>query len=65
MTTVNVGEKWMSNTLKVFRVLSRVENDGQVWIHYRDDSGREYSCWEESFVHRFSKDLTTDGPRRS
>lgn len=65
MITVNVGERWASSDSKTFRVLSKVEEGGHVWIHYSDEFGREYSCWEESFVYRFKKDLTTDGQRRS
>lgn len=58
--TVNAGDRWVSSDSKSFRVLSVLEKDNEVWIHYIDDHGREYSCWEESFIHRFRKDLTSE-----
>jgi hypothetical protein len=42
---------------KKFIVLHTVEQDGHTWVHYRDEVGnppREYSCYKESFLQRFS-----------
>ena len=51
------GSKWIGhNHLDVFRVLHTVELDGHMWIHYRQDSSaKEYSCYLESFLSRFSE----------
>jgi len=59
------GSLWSAGDGKYFRVLSVTEIDGNVWVHYREDKGskvpviqcREYSCYEESFVHRFREVL--------
>jgi hypothetical protein len=55
MQTIKLGSKWLGNDRKAFDVLAVVERDGHVWVHYRDQQGREYSCYQESFLLRFSE----------
>lgn len=51
---VKVGSRWEGDARKRFVVISVTEVDNHTWVHYRDDSGiREYSCYQESFIHRF------------
>ena len=55
---VKVGSKWAGNDSNVFRVIHVVELDDHTWIHYikenaSEESNREYSCYEESFLSRF------------
>lgn len=51
---VKPGSKWVSSEGKAFRVIHRIQLDGNVWIHYRcDTDSKEYSCYEDSFVGRF------------
>lgn len=52
--TVKPGSLWWSGT-EYFRVLSRAEVNGEVWIHYRKEASgaQEYSCYEQSFLQRF------------
>ena len=55
---VKVGSKWMGNDNNRFRVIHVIELDDHTWIHYMKDnapeeSTREYSCYEESFLSRF------------
>ena len=57
---VKVGSKWSGtgNEKNIFRVIHVVELDDHTWIHYikenaPEDSNREYSCYEESFLSRF------------
>ena len=61
--TIKVGSRWWAGSNKKFLVLAIVEaSDGNVWVHYRDDRGqysssencKEYSCYKESFLQRFS-----------
>ena len=54
---VKVGSKWVGVS-DTFRVIHVVELEGHTWIHYikenaLEDSNREYSCYEESFLSRF------------
>lgn len=54
------GSRWYGNSMHhVFVVIHEVEtNDGHTWIHYREQIGdppREYSCYKESFLQRFTK----------
>ena len=59
MQKVNMGEKWRSSDFETFRVISVVDVENQTWIHYmRIRDNLEYSCLEESFIHRFSRDLS-------
>ena len=60
--TVKVGSVWAGSEGRKFRVLSVVELEGHTWVHYREDRGnkvpviecKEYSCYLESFMARFS-----------
>lgn len=52
---INVGTKWQGTGRTQFVVISVTEVDEHIWVHYRDDKGtREYSCYKESFVQRYS-----------
>lgn len=57
---IKEGSRWWSSDNKVFIVLHTVEQEGHTWVHYRSEkiseSGtpQEYSCYEESFLSRFS-----------
>ena len=59
MNLPTIGSRWWAGGDKEFLVLGVVAQEGHVWIHYRDDNGeetpREYSCYVESFLERFSK----------
>jgi hypothetical protein len=58
------GSRWSSSTHKQFILLHEVETDGQVWVHYREESGKpdpiEYSCFKESFLSRFTLNANQD-----
>jgi hypothetical protein len=56
---VKEGSRWAGNDRTRFHVLSVVELEGHTWVHYikenaPEDSTREYSCYIESFLSRFS-----------
>jgi hypothetical protein len=54
---VKEGTRWMSADGKAFHVIHRIELDGQIWIHYIEENKencREYSCYEDSFLSRFT-----------
>ena len=63
MTKVKEGSVWRTTDDKKFRVLSVTEVEGHTWVHYRQDLGikvpvvecKEFSCYIESFVERFSE----------
>jgi len=58
---VKVGSKWWSVNGKVFHVIQRVVIEDKVWIHYicensdYETDNKEFSCYEESFLTRFTK----------
>jgi hypothetical protein len=54
------GTKWTDGRGKTFRVISKIEIEGNSWIYYireasDENETREYSCYEESFLSRFIK----------
>ena len=59
---IKEGSRWWAGDDKRFVVLHIVEQDGKTWVHYRNDNGnvfssagcKEYSCYKESFLERFS-----------
>ncbi len=49
--------RWSSGDGKVFHVISRVTIGDHVWIHYileDKEESKEFSCYEESFLARFT-----------
>jgi hypothetical protein len=54
------GSKWVGTGRDTFHVLSTVELEGHTWIHYIKETDketneiREYSCYLESFLSRFT-----------
>jgi hypothetical protein len=52
------GSRWTGNQRDTFRVLHTIELDAQTWVHYikenTDADPREYSCYLESFLQRFT-----------
>lgn len=58
---VKEGTLWQGGEDKRFRVISVSEVDGNTWVYYREEPKKyvpakdckEYSCFLESFVHRF------------
>lgn len=56
MKTIKDGSKWISTDHKEFYVLSTVELEGHLWVHYKSvKEEKEYSCYAESFLARFSE----------
>jgi hypothetical protein len=54
---VNIGSKWKSSDSVEFVVISRVEIDGNIWVHYRKENTsppQEFSCFEQAFLARFT-----------
>lgn len=58
MKAVTVGSRWWAGDNQRFVVIDVVTIEGHTWVHYRDDKNkenpREYSCYLESFLSRFS-----------
>ncbi len=55
---IKQGSKWVGNGDHIFRVIHVIDLEGHTWIHYikenaPEDSDREYSCYEDSFLSRF------------
>ena len=56
---IKQGSKWSGSYGKIFRVIQIVQIEGHTWIHYINDRSpenetREYSCYQESFLSRFT-----------
>jgi hypothetical protein len=53
------GSRWAGGDRDTFRVLTTVQElEGHTWVHYIKENvngePREYSCYLESFLQRFS-----------
>jgi len=58
MKLPKVGSKWRSGNFKHFYVKAVVELEGHTWVYYGEyGTDREYSCYLESFLERFSEEL--------
>lgn len=55
---IKEGSSWHgANDRTEFTVLHTVDDEeGHTWVHYRDNrpNPKEYSCYKESFLQRFS-----------
>jgi len=66
MTKVKEGSRWSSLDGKVFHVMHVVDVEGHTWVHYEQDNileSREFSCYLESFLQRFTE-LPDDTTKR-
>lgn len=53
---VKSGQLWESIGGPEFRIINVTEVEDHTWVHYRNEkTGQEYSCYQESFVGRFSQ----------
>jgi hypothetical protein len=57
---VNKGSLWQSMDGRRFQVISEVKVEDNMWVHYRRidseyDEPKEFSCYTESFLSRFTK----------
>lgn len=58
MQEVKTGSIWTGQgSAEVFTVLHRVKIDENIWIHYRNQKGQEFSCYEEAFLARFRENV--------
>ena len=56
ITLPKEGSKWVGAERSVFYVMHTIEIEGHIWVHYKKaDHEREYSCYLESFLQRFSE----------
>jgi|688.fasta_scaffold26127_2 hypothetical protein len=54
------GSVWTSYDGRTFQVITETHIEGHDWIHYRRidseyDEPKEFSCYKESFLSRFTK----------
>ncbi len=55
METVKPQTNWSSSEGRVFTVLHVIRDEhGNDWVHYRNQDGKEFSCYQESFLSRFT-----------
>jgi len=58
--TIARGSIWSSTDGRTFQVISEVTIEGNEWVYYRRidseyDEPKEFSCFKESFLSRFTK----------
>jgi len=56
---VKEGSRWVGSNNDKFHVIHVIELEGHTWVHYIKENApdgeiREYSCYQESFLSRFS-----------
>ena len=59
MIQIKNGSKWSGSDGKVFIVIGTMIVEGKSWVYYRsenqkDHMPKEFSCYEESFLSRFT-----------
>lgn len=55
--SIQAGTRWRGVSNHVIVIYEIKAEDGHEWIYYRDadvDTPREYSCYKESFLDRYS-----------
>jgi hypothetical protein len=59
---IEAGSKWSDGRGNKFVALKEIVIEDKTWVHYRDNFNtppKEYSCYKESFLSRFTP-LPTD-----
>ena len=52
------GQVWSAVDGTRFRVIKQINMYGKEWAYYvNEKTGKEYSCWVESFISRFRPEL--------
>ena len=56
---IKQGTRWCSGQGKVFVVINTANIEGHDWVYYRmeqpvNDQPKEFSCYQESFLSRFT-----------
>lgn len=54
---IKLNSCWCDREGKKFTVLQTAILNDNIWIQYRNEQGREFSCYEESFISRFTENL--------
>jgi hypothetical protein len=54
------GSIWSSSDGRIFQVITEATVEENEWVHYRRidseyDESKEFSCYKESFLSRFTK----------
>lgn len=52
---MNLGSVWKDSYGKEFYVKLVDHNMNGSWVHYTDESGKQYNCTVEAFKERFRK----------
>lgn len=52
---MNLGSVWKDSYGKEFYVKLVDHNINGSWVHYTDESGKQYNCTVEAFKERFRK----------
>lgn len=57
---ITQGSVWQSADGRKFQVITELELEGNSWVYYRRidseyDEPKEFSCYTESFLNRFTK----------
>ena len=60
MKLIKEGSKWLGADGKKFHVIHVIELNENTWVHYiaeqaKENETREYSCYVESFLSRFTE----------
>lgn len=57
---IRTGSTWTDSSHRRFHVINTTEVNGKVWVFYKlenpekHNENTEFSCYEESFIARFS-----------
>lgn len=55
---IEIYSKWIDHEEKIFCVINIMKIEGKNWVYYRlentEKEPREFSCFEESFLSRFT-----------
>lgn len=55
---VKVNSRWKDSDSNCYQIIHVITDDeGHEWVHYRreEHNPREYSCWTDSFLQRFTE----------
>ena len=57
---IKLNSCWCDGEGRKFTVLQTAILNDNIWIHYRNEQGREFSCFQESFISRFTENSNSN-----
>lgn len=57
---IKLNSCWCDREGKKFTVIQTAILNGNIWVNYQNKKGKQFSCFEEAFISRFTENLNSN-----